>query len=49
MGLFRITVEVARPGRRARWVEVRGMLVDSGSEITWVPEDVLRELGVAVF
>jgi hypothetical protein len=48
MGLFRITVEVARPGRRARWVEVRGM-VDSSSEITWVPEDVLRELGVAVF
>src|SRR5215475_1467215 len=49
MGLFRIAVEVARAGRRVRWVEILDMLVDSGSEVTWVPEGILRELGIAVF
>ncbi len=49
MGLFRIAVEVARPGRRARWVEISDLVVDSGSEVTWVPEQILRGLGVGVF
>src|SRR5262249_25536095 len=46
---FRIAVEVARAGRRVRWVEILDMLVDSGSEVTWVPEGIVRELGIAVF
>jgi len=49
MGTFRIDVEIARPGRRARWVAVPGVVVDSGAEVSWLPETVLRHLGIAVF
>ncbi len=49
MGLVRIEVEIARPGRRPAWHGVAGVLVDSGSEVTWLPADTLRRLGIAVF
>ena len=49
MGTFRIDIEVARPGRRPRWVLVTGVVVDSGAEVSWLPETILRELGIAVF
>ena len=41
MGTFRIDIEVARPGRRARWVAVSDDVVDSGAEVSWLPEDVV--------
>lgn len=47
MGLFRTTVEVENlkePGRSRTLPET---LVDTGSELTWIPRDVLEELGVA--
>ena len=46
MGIFRTTIEVAAgtdPTRRRRLADV---LVDTGSEYNWIPEDVLAELGV---
>ena len=49
MGMLRIDVEVARPGRRAAWRPVPRVLVDSGSEMTWLPADLLRSIGVTVF
>jgi hypothetical protein len=49
MGLFRIDVELARPGRGARWRSVSAVLVDSGSEMTWLPAELLRVSGIAVF
>ena len=49
MGMVRIDVDVARPGRRAVWRTVARALVDSGSEMTWLPADLLRTLGVTVF
>ena len=49
MGTFRIDVEVAGPGRRPRWTPVTGVVVDSGSEMSWLPDAVLRQLGIAVF
>jgi predicted aspartyl protease len=49
VGLLRIDVEVARPGRRAQWRAVSRVLVDSGSEMSWLPADVLRSSGIAVF
>jgi predicted aspartyl protease len=49
MGLLRIDVEIARPGRRVRWHIVPRALVDSGSEMTWLPGDLLHALGVTVF
>src|SRR5256712_2766897 len=49
MGAFRVDIELCRPGRRARWVRVRHILVDSGSEMTWLPEPLLRAIGIDVF
>lgn len=49
MGTLRIDIEVARPGRRAVWHTVPRALVDTGSEMTWLPAALLRALGVTVF
>jgi predicted aspartyl protease len=49
MGTLRIDLDVARPGRRVAWRTVTRALVDSGSEMTWLPADLLHALGVAVF
>jgi len=49
MGAFRVDIEICRAGRRANWARVRGVLVDSGSEMTWLPEARLRSIGVEMF
>lgn len=49
MGAFRVDVEIALPGRHPRWTPVEWVLVDTGAEVSWLPEDILRRLGVAVF
>jgi len=49
MGTFHVDIELARPGRQARWKELNHVMVDTGSEVTWLPGDVLRALGVGVF
>jgi predicted aspartyl protease len=49
VGLLRIDVEVARPGGRPTWRAVPRVLVDSGSEMTWLPGDLLRRARIAVF
>src|SRR5207302_456245 len=41
--------EICRPGRQPRWASVRQVLVDSGSEMTWLPERLLRSIGIDVF
>jgi predicted aspartyl protease len=46
---FRVDVEIASPGRHPRWTSVERVLVDTGAEVSWLPEDVLRRLGVSVF
>lgn len=46
VGVLRTTIEIEsldRPGPRRSLPDV---LVDTGSEYTWVPRDVLEELGV---
>jgi predicted aspartyl protease len=49
MGVFTVEVRVTKPGRRPRWKTFRRVLVDSGSEMTWLPESDLRSAGVEVF
>ena len=49
MGVFTVEVRVTKPGRRPRWKTFRRVLVDSGSEMTWLPESDLRAAGVEVF
>src|SRR5439155_12470294 len=48
-GAVRVDIEICRAGRREKWVPVRGVLVDFGSEMTWLPEAKLRSIGVEMF
>jgi predicted aspartyl protease len=47
MGLFRTTVRIEHMARRGQSTELPDTLVDTGSEYTWVPTDVLEAMGVA--
>jgi len=49
VGKFRVDIEIALPGCHPRWTSVERVLVDTGAEVTWLPEDFLRRLGVSVF
>lgn len=46
MGIFRTTVGVAPLGDPRRRVDVEDMMVDTGSEYTWIAGERLAELGV---
>jgi predicted aspartyl protease len=46
MGTFRTTILVESPERRGDTRTVEDALVDTGSEYTWVPRDVLESLGI---
>jgi predicted aspartyl protease len=46
MGTFRTTIEIGNVARRSRNASVTGVLVDTGSECTWIPAPVLERLGV---
>ncbi len=46
MGLFRTTIEIQNWERRGPRRALPDTLVDTGSEYTWIPRDVLEELGV---
>ena len=50
MGAFRVNIEICRPEeRQPRWVSVRQVLVDSSAEMSWLPERLLRAIGIDVF
>ena len=46
MGTFRTTILVESSERRGDTRTVESALVDTGSEYTWVPRDVLESLGI---
>ena len=46
MGCFRVDVKFFNTAQRARSALVPQMLVDTGSEATWVPRNTLEYLGV---
>ena len=46
MGIFRTTVGVASLSDPQRRVDVEHMIVDTGSEYTWIAEERLAQLGV---
>jgi predicted aspartyl protease len=47
MGTFHTECAVTNHLDRSRTVGVKGILVDTGSECTWIDADVLRGIGVA--
>ena len=48
MGTFRTTILIESHLARGTMATVAEALVDTGSEYTWVPENVLRSIGIAV-
>jgi predicted aspartyl protease len=43
---FRVNCQITNNVDRARSVEVSKLLVDTGSECTWIPREILDEIGV---
>ena len=48
MGHFFIDCEIEHIGDAKKTAKVSNLLVDSGSEYTWIAEETLRKLGVKV-
>jgi len=48
MGLFRTTIEIQNLNRLGAARSLPDTLVDTGSEYTWIPRDVLEGLGIIV-
>ena len=46
MGTFRIDIAVEHPAQRGTQLRIEDVLVDTGSEFTWMPTPVLEQLGV---
>lgn len=46
MGIFRTTVELAPWHDHTKRLPLRDVMVDTGSEYTWVPRPLLEQLGV---
>ena len=46
MGTFRTDIEIESPARPGSRVTLRGVLVDTGAELSWVPATVLESLGI---
>jgi predicted aspartyl protease len=48
MGAFFVDCEIAKVSQGAKGVEVLKLLVDSGSEATWIPEPILTKAKLPV-
>lgn len=46
MGTFSVNCHVVNHLKRSNKAEVRRLLVDTGSECTWIPEVILEKIGV---
>lgn len=49
MGVFSVDIEVGKPGGKTRWTRIEKVMVDTGSELTWLPEAELHSAGIVVF
>ena len=47
MGTFRVGCRIENVGDRTRGARIAGVLVDTGSERTWIAEETLQRIGVA--
>ena len=46
MGIFRTTVGIASLSTEGRRADIDDVMVDTGSEYSWLPEELLAEIGV---
>ena len=44
MGIFRTTIAIENPSARGTFREIPDVMVDTGSEYTWVPRPILESL-----
>lgn len=47
MGILRTAISIEHPARRGTRVELSDVIIDTGSEYTWVPQPVLESIGLA--
>lgn len=47
MGTFHVNCVIANHASRRRTARVSKLLVDTGSDYTWIPESALKKIGVA--
>jgi predicted aspartyl protease len=47
MGICRTTVVIEHPARRGNRIELQNVMVDTGSEYTWISRPALESLGMA--
>jgi predicted aspartyl protease len=46
MGTFRVDLDIENPMRPGLRVRVANVLVDTGSELSWIPSPMLESLGI---
>ena len=46
MGILRTAISIEHPANRGTLIELSDVIVDSGSEYTWIPRAVLESLGL---
>ena len=46
MGILRTAIAIEHPARRGTRIELSDVIVDTGSEYTWVPQPVLESIGL---
>jgi predicted aspartyl protease len=46
MGSFHVEVRIENIAKRSQYATLRKALVDTGSELTWIPEKVLETIGI---
>lgn len=46
MSLFKVNVSAVNPAEPDKYTLPLEVLVDTGSELTWLPKDVLEEIGI---
>ena len=47
MGTFHVSCVIANHVRRGRSARIGKLLVDTGSDYTWIPEAILKKIGAA--
>jgi predicted aspartyl protease len=47
MGILRTAIAIEHPARRGTMLELSDVIIDTGSEYTWVPRPVLESIGLA--
>jgi predicted aspartyl protease len=48
MGIFRITIGIENVAQRSVVRHISDTLIDTGSELTWIPQEILRSIGINV-